>query len=320
MEALRRRARSDLLAPPPKAEETRKLSLPRLRLAKLQQDVSEYMPSTSTRHADTGAKGSEPDPFPRGALTERRVSFLESGRIFSRPSGGALTERTPDSSQPLKKKTCSSRLTQLARPSRRDFLPRPPTAGRRMLPGQEDERMTRYLHPMQRKPKAQDKERSPGERVGHGGLVTHPARQQLKGDIFTPLLDMAANSMHVSTQLMAAPAMAALAGVASNRTVMSSFGAVDIMLQLARDGRKVAARRGAWDTLHELVLSSDAAARFVEIGGVDSLSSALPLSPSLSLSLPLSPSLPSFLPLPPSPHSSTHPPKAGVRASAACGA
>lgn len=113
------------------------------------------------------------------------------------------------------------------------------------------------------------KERSAGERGGHAGLVTRCSREVLAEDMFTPLLDMAAYSLNAETQNLVAPAMAALAGVATNRKVLSAFGAVDVMLKLASTGKTTKVRLDAWDAILQIVRSSQACARFNELNGLD---------------------------------------------------
>ena len=65
-----------------------------------------------------------------------------------------------------------------------------------------------------------------------------------------------------------APAIAALAGVAANRKVMSSFGAVEVLVGLIEDGKSVKVKLEAWEAILQLLQSSDACQRFLERKGL----------------------------------------------------
>lgn len=153
------------------------------------------------------------------------------------------------------------RLDSLSVPNNRTMPVRPPTAANAILPGMNN----RYSRPI----RTPAKERSAGERGGHAGMVTKRSRDMLTEDMVMPLLDMAAYSLNADTQNLVAPAMAALAGVASNRKVLSSFGAVDVMLRLAEGGKTAKVRLDAWDAVLQLIRSSQACQRLFELDGLD---------------------------------------------------
>jgi hypothetical protein len=158
---------------------------------------------------------------------------------------------------------CTERSNQLARGQRRfgsRFAPdRPPSASPVRLPGINDRSYHRRRTP--------PTERSAAERNGHGGCVTTMGRKTLREDVIVPILDLAANSQYKELQVGAPPAVVALAGIAANRTVLEAYGAVEIMLRLARSGKNVPTKLGAWESLHQLLLSSEAVVRFKELGG-----------------------------------------------------
>lgn len=152
------------------------------------------------------------------------------------------------------------RLDSLSLPNNRTMPGRPPTAAYAVLPGINN----RYSRPV----RTPAKERSAGERGGHAGMVTRRSRDMLHEEMVCPLLDMAAYSLNADTQNLVAPAMAALAGVASNRKVLSSLGAVDVMLRLAQGGKTVKVRQDAWEAILQLIQSSQACQRFFELDGL----------------------------------------------------
>jgi hypothetical protein len=158
---------------------------------------------------------------------------------------------------------CTERSHQLARGQRRfgsRFAPdRPPSASPVRLPGMNDR-----SHHRRRTPPT---ERSAAERNGHGGCVTTMGRKTLREDVIVSILDLAANSQYKELQVGAPPAVVALAGIAANRTVLGAYGAVEMMLRLARSGKNVTTKLGAWESLHQLLLSSEAVVRFKELGG-----------------------------------------------------
>jgi len=164
----------------------------------------------------------------------------------------------------LEKGWCTERSHQLARETRRfgsRFVPdRPPSSTRLRLPGVNSRYRQRLRTPLE--------ERTAGEQVGHAGLVTALGRNQLSEDLITPLLEMAVNSTNEETRGQAPPAICALAGIAANRAVLGAYGAVEQMLHLACSGKKTATRLDAWDTLHSLCLSAEAAMRFQKLGGI----------------------------------------------------
>jgi hypothetical protein len=165
----------------------------------------------------------------------------------------------------LDKGWCTERSHQLARETRRfgsRFAPdRPPTSTRLRLPGVNTRYRQRLRTPLE--------ERSAGEQIGHAGLVTTMGRIQLSEHLITPLLEMAVNSTHEEMREQAPSAISALAGVASNRAVLGAYGAVEMMLRLASSSKKASTKLDAWDTLHQLMLSSEAAMRFHQLGGVE---------------------------------------------------
>jgi hypothetical protein len=65
-----------------------------------------------------------------------------------------------------------------------------------------------------------------------------------------------------------APAIAALAGVAANRKVMSSFGAVEVLIGLIEQGKSPKVKLEAWEAMLALLQSSDACQRFLDRDGM----------------------------------------------------
>jgi hypothetical protein len=102
--------------------------------------------------------------------------------------------------------------------------------------------------------------------------VTSVARQLLPSEVFKPLIDMAASSVYKEVQGQAPPAISALAGISSNRAVLEAYGAVECMLCLLRSGKKSDTKLDALDTLHQLLLNSEACIKFLEHGGISETS------------------------------------------------
>lgn len=193
--------KTDMLATN-RSEDRKKLSLPRLRLAHFQQEVSEYMHQPSEKSSvsrtekssaarlqksskwsdldgggggreDGGAKTSRDG----GSKTSRRVTFTGlfpdataraeggmGGGGGGRAEGGSQTERVLGTHT---KRTNSTRIRRLAQPNQHGMAQRPPTSRRDILPGEGNVRMTKYLRPFRKRTPTM--ERSPGERVGHAG-------------------------------------------------------------------------------------------------------------------------------------------------------
>jgi len=164
---------------------------------------------------------------------------------------------------------CTERSHRLAREQRRfgsRIAPdRPPSVSSARLPGVND-RFHTYVHGHRHRTPAT--ERSASERNGHGGCVTTQGRQALREDVIVPILDVCANSSYKELQSQAPPAVVALAGIAANRAVLEAYGAVEMMLSLAQSGKNVPTKLGAWESLHQLLLSSEAVVRFKELGGI----------------------------------------------------
>mmetsp|Transcript_16471 Transcript_16471/g.37944 ORF Transcript_16471/g.37944 Transcript_16471/m.37944 type:complete len:825 (-) Transcript_16471:44-2518(-) len=191
------------------------------------------------------------DGFTRTDIPTLRTAGLNT--MGSKARGGRQGSKT--------ERLGNTRIESLSVPNNRTMPHRPPTAAQAVLPGINN----RYSRPI----RTPAKERSAGERGGHAGMVTRQSRDMLGEDMVMPLLDMAAYSLNAETQNLVAPAMAALAGVASNRKVLASFGAVDVMLRLAESGKTVKVRLDAWDAVLQLIRSSQACQRLFELDGLD---------------------------------------------------
>ena len=243
----------DAKMPPYFASASPRGTLPRLNLAvSLQEAPIDHSgglsPSRKTKMYATPKRSEEIGRLPRsnGSLD----SLFDTARHTHRKS--------------MEKGWCTERSHRLARERRRfgsRFAPdRPPTVTDTHLPGVNVRYHQRLRTPLE--------ERSAGERVGHAGFVTNSARQMLKQDLISPLLDMAVNSSYKELQSQAPPAISALAGVASNRAVLGAYGAVEMMLRLVSTCKSTATKLDAWDTLHQLSLSSEAVMTFQKLGGV----------------------------------------------------
>mmetsp|Transcript_46372 Transcript_46372/g.122890 ORF Transcript_46372/g.122890 Transcript_46372/m.122890 type:complete len:298 (-) Transcript_46372:314-1207(-) len=156
----------------------------------------------------------------------------------------------------------SERMTRLCKPQNHEPPERPPTVGTKTrLPGMN----SRYRQQV-RTPKG---DRSASERQGHAGLITLESRKLLDESMLRPILDMAAGSLSSESQMLAAPAITALAGVAANRKVMASFGAVEVLVNLVQNGKSINVKLEAWEAIHQLLQSSDACQRFLACKGLD---------------------------------------------------
>jgi hypothetical protein len=224
--------------------------------------------------------------FPRGILPRLNLSTLcdpQKTTISSHRGPAVPKETSPRRRSPLISRSldslfdtalqthrrsvikgwCTERSHRLAREQRRNgsrFAPDHPPTPSEKLPGIDGKRNRRRRTPSQ--------DRSASERIGHAGFVTCAGRQSLRGDLIVPLLDIATNSPNKEVQAQVPPALSALAGVGSNRAMLGAYGAVETMIGLAKSGKNTVTKLEAWDSLHQMMLSSEAVMRFLELGGI----------------------------------------------------